>query len=850
LHPIYFGSDALLEALFCFAQAKAQSLMTLSDRLGIVFGWKAVDTTGVRPSMPSGSWGQFINGFEAFRHLFRSTPKIDPADANAGDDNSIVSITINWMATSWGMMPPQVGQSDGATFTPLARPHPYLAILEQPNPYYDGLDLNISLLHDYLKRGNAYELLVRNRRDEVIESYWLPANLVRPIPDASGYLSHYEYTPGRTERLEIEDVVHHRFRVDPANPLQGVSPLAEQYREIVTDNSYSDYGAGLAKEGGVPPIMFAPRIVRDSTGTATVTMKPEAAKSLTERLRDRLSRSPGKPFFVPGSVEMHQMGFKPDEMALLDTRAMPECRIPAALGIHPVTIGLYTGFLHANYANSVEFNKQSMRNGLLPIVRRFEVARTKRALRSFPGSERLTLRYDTSQIPELQESYTERRKEAREDLAAGVITIEEAREEGGRSVDPKVLADLSARGEVGRDSKDIASLVSAVGTLIRSGFDPQASLAAVGLDAISHTGLLPVTVQEDGTVKSLKRVSLDSSASSFRAALLAREDKAVAAMRASLDSIASSIEEKLEALVADMEAAILAGEVVTEGWMLRAQSYVDLLAEIEAQYSSLGESEAEGIQAAQQDAVTLATRAAETMTRARLGTPPSGATIPAWRELPADVIEAFVGRAQDGTALADLLASLGPDAAKATREAILVGIAEGQGPKDVARTIRSVAGMSRRRAETIARTEMHQAAREATRLSYEENSDVVAGYVRLSAGDSRTCAACFALHGKKSQVSEIMPTHPCCRCVLAPDVKSWNEILGRDDIEQDATEIEDGETIFGRLSEADQRAVLGAGMYEAWARGDVPFSAMAVETNDERWGPGIRTATLQEVMAR
>lgn len=823
--------------------------MTLSQRLGIALGWKAVDTAGVRPSMPSGLWGQFINGFEAFSHLFRSTPKIDPADANAGDDNSIVSITINWMATSWGMMPPQIGTTDGATFTPLARPHPYLAILEQPNPYYDGLDLNISLLHDYLKRGNAYELLVRNRRDEVIESYWLPANLVRPIPDQNGYLSHYEYTPGKTERLEIEDVVHHRFRVDPANPLQGVSPLAEQYREIVTDNSYSDYGAGLAKEGGVPPIMFAPRIVRDSTGTATVTMKPEAAKSLTERLRDRLSRSPGKPFFVPGSVEMHQMGFKPDEMALLDTRAMPECRIPAALGIHPTTIGLYTGFLHANFANATENNKQSMRNGLLPIVRRFETARTKRALRSFPGSENLTLRYDTSQIIELQENFTERRKEARADLAAGVITIEEARQEGGRSVDPKILAELTAGAGTG-DAKDVASLVTAVGTLIRSGFDPQASLAAVGLDAISHTGLLPVTVQEDGTVKSIKKVSLPAAASSFRASLLAREDKAVAAMRSSLDAINASIEEKLEALVADMEAAILAGEAISEGWMLRAQSYIDLLAEIESQYSSLGESEAEGIASAQQDAVTLSTRAAEAMTRARLGTPPSGATIPAWRELPSDVIEAFVGRAQDGTALADLLASLGPDAAMATRDAILTGIADGQGPQEVARAIRSQAGMSRRRAETIARTEMHQAAREATRLSYEENADVVKGYIRLSAGDSRTCAACFALHGKKSQVSELMPTHPCCRCVMVPDVKSWNEILGRDDIEQDAQEIEDGETVFGRLSEADQRAVLGAGIYDAWARGDVPLSAMAVETNDERWGPGIRTATLQEVMAR
>lgn len=39
--------------------------------------------------------------------------------------------------------------------------------------------------------------------------------------------------------------------------------------------------------------------------------------------------------------------------------------------------------------------------------------------------------------------------------------------------------------------------VNAAGILIRSGFDPASSLAAMGLPAITHTGLLPVTVKDE-----------------------------------------------------------------------------------------------------------------------------------------------------------------------------------------------------------------------------------------------------------------------------------------------------------------------------------------------------------------
>lgn len=49
----------------------------------------------------------------------------------------------------------------------------------------------------------------------------------------------------------------------------------------------------------------------------------------------------------------------------------------------------------------------------------------------------------------------------------------------------------------GADQADLKVRVDAVGTLIRSGFDPASALDALGLPAIEHLGLLPVTLQKE-----------------------------------------------------------------------------------------------------------------------------------------------------------------------------------------------------------------------------------------------------------------------------------------------------------------------------------------------------------------
>jgi len=64
---------------------------------------------------------------------------------------------------------------------------------------------------------------------------------------------------------------------------------------------------------------------------------------------------------------------------------------------------------------------------------------------------------------------------------------------GGAAAD---IAAAAATDAAGRTADDIAKLVNAAGVLIRSGFDPESALLAMGLDPIAHLGLLPVTVQK------------------------------------------------------------------------------------------------------------------------------------------------------------------------------------------------------------------------------------------------------------------------------------------------------------------------------------------------------------------
>jgi SPP1 gp7 family putative phage head morphogenesis protein len=197
-----------------------------------------------------------------------------------------------------------------------------------------------------------------------------------------------------------------------------------------------------------------------------------------------------------------------------------------------------------------------------------------------------------------------------------------------------------------------------------------------------------------------------------------------------------------------------------------------------------------------------------------------------------DVLDQLVGFAGDGSPLAAVYAEVGPAAQLMLEQLAPTGI----GPRAVADGMVKVGQASYRRMETIARTEMIRAAREANRQTYMANADVLDGWVRACAGDSRVCMVCWALHGTMHKTSEIMPSHPNCRCVMVPVPKSLAELSGDPEAPDVRPRIPTKEELFDTLTADEQREILGKGRYERWRNG-MSLSRFGRVEIDPVWGP-------------
>lgn len=797
--------------------------MVVFDRIrDALFGTRAAaPAPSGRLPLPKagGSWGGWTlsrNGDVTWLTVGARQSPIKQSDAGDLTLNSIVSICLQWIGTSWGMAVPQVGRMVGKEFKPDAGRHPVLDLLQKPNPSYGGKWLFWALQNDYWTDGNAYVHMVA-AGSRVVELHYLPASCVEPKPDATGHLLYYEYTVnGQVIEIQPEEIIHFRFGVDPDNLLKGRAPLRSAFREVVKDNSASDYLAGLFKGGGIPPAVLSPRIGKDQEGYAVVT--PEDAKKVTEQLQEKTAAEPGRLRFLSTSLDYHALAFEPGKMGIETILEEPETRIPALFQIPPEVVKLRAGLIRGNEANIKESVRMAWRGNLIPTQDYFAEELTNKLLKRFPASDGKVIQYDRSAVPELQDDVNAKREQARADFEAGIITLEETRAEGGRETTPLILAQLEAERPAPPPMLPDPNQPPAPGKKSRK--------------------------DKDGPATSALHAALGR----FRAQLDTHEETAVRQMTDALDVAESSIREQLDALVERMEQALLGGETLSESWLFQEARYRSLLDQCETALGTLATEQAAPLADAQREAVLVTAEHTETVTRAALGELPEGVTVP-WNRLPVKTLESFVGFASDGSPLKDLLEELGPDAGKTVRESLLRGIAEGKNPKQIARYAEDALGGNRNRALTIARTEVNRAARAATIRGYRENSDVVSGWTWLAALSTRTCAACWAMHGTKHGHDEELDDHPNGRCVAAPDVRSLAEIVGDPSLPDNRAVIEPGPAQFERLSAAQQEEILGAGAYALFTAGKINLSHMVVQTTDARWGTMRRPATLAEARA-
>jgi len=248
----------------------------------------------------------------------------------------------------------------------------------------------------------------------------------------------------------------------------------------------------------------------------------------------------------------------------------------------------------------------------------------------------------------------------------------------------------------------------------------------------------------------------------------------------------------------------------------------------------------------QLESAILANEATQRLVETAAGKKPANVSVGlGWTNLPDETLQTFVGMAGDGSPLAELFDTIPQFVTDAMKLSLAQGISLGESPRTVARRLQRVAMVGQSRAETIARTEMIRASREAQRQLYAENPSVT-GFRRQATQDARVCLACLALSGTLQKTDEIMPSHPNCRCVMIPETLSWAEITGDSSIPDTRPQVATGEEILKGLTPLEAQQILGTARYNLYTEG-LPLSDMATVVPNADWGPTTRVLPLRDL---
>ena len=319
----------------------------------------------------------------------------------------------------------------------------------------------------------------------------------------------------------------------------------------------------------------------------------------------------------------------------------------------------------------------------------------------------------------------------------------------------------------------------------------------------------------------------------FRARLAAREAATTAAFTSAFNGIADELTSLIDDITAMIERRIDLGLEADAGWLLAQSRYRELLRQTEALVAEYAPAATSLITADQRFATDLAQTSARQLTLFQI--PPSvGVT---FARLPQDAVQDLIGVLGDGSPLRTILDDLGPYASGRMRQELVVGLGAGQGPREIARRLRDVPQVTRRRAELISRTEVNRAYRTSSIRTYEANRQIVQGWRWVAALDARTCLSCVVMHGTEHPVTEAFASHPACRCGAAP-------------ITRYSPPVESGAQWFEGQADDTKLRMLGPAKYRALQAAEIDLSDLTEFRNDPKWGGTRFEPSLRSILGR
>lgn len=153
------------------------------------------------------------------------------------------------------------------------------------------------------------------------------------------------------------------------------------------------------------------------------------------------------------------------------------------------------------------------------------------------------------------------------------------------------------------------------------------------------------------------------------------------------------------------------------------------------------------------------------------------------------VYAAAMARPFQGVLLREALTGIEDATAKRVRDAVRMGVVEGQTNSQIVQTIRGTRAAnyadglldtSRRSVDALVRTAVNHTANVARQVMYEENDDILGGWMFVATLDNRTSITCASLNGKTFPIGKgpQPPRHWNCRSSSIPMLAGQAKLSG------------------------------------------------------------------------
>lgn len=284
--------------------------------------------------------------------------------------------------------------------------HPFQALVNDPHPSLTPVEVNWWLQVAKHVTGNGYLRKIRAGAGNVVELWPLSPTKVRPHTTDSDrrrgvFISHYrfEFEPSKFEEIPVGDIVHFRMGIDDRDHRLGLSPLQAIIREVSTDEEAHAFTEALLKNmGAVGLVVTVPEPTRSP-------FTEEMAIALRERIDATFTKEGrGRTSVLTHGATMSQMGFDPQRMDLKNVHRVPEERVAAVLGVHPLVAGLGAGLDRSTFSNFEEAREGLFEQTIMPLYAADAATWQKQLLRAdFDTSQEVRCRYDTTDVRALQD---------------------------------------------------------------------------------------------------------------------------------------------------------------------------------------------------------------------------------------------------------------------------------------------------------------------------------------------------------------------------------------------------------------------------------------------------------------